>query len=61
MAKRMFFSPSNLTLLKDAQYSFSDPDLSGAGHTLISNLKSLDRTLKRRFIPLDEISASIQY
>lgn len=61
MARKMFFSPSNLSLLKDVTYSFQEEELGKDADGFREALREVDRKPGRQFIPLDEISASIQY
>lgn len=62
VAHRVFFTPVTVTRLIDVNYNFEDPTLKAAGRQFIADLKDTDANLSvRRFIPLEEISASIQF
>lgn len=62
MAWRIFFTPTNLTLLKESKYRFEEPVLQKAARQFIQDLKTTERSMPtRNYIPLDQISASIQY
>jgi hypothetical protein len=62
MAQHMFFRPNNVTLLHDTRYDFDDPELIQANHDFLEALKQTDTNLPvKRYIPLSEISRSIQY
>lgn len=62
MAHEMFFKPHNITLFHDTDYGFTEKNLKTLNKEFLQNLKSHDRQLKTpRYIPLEEISRSIQY
>ena len=62
MAHEMFFKPNNVTLLADTRYGFSAPGLQDAARRFRRALHAHDQQLVGpRFVPLREISASIQY
>jgi hypothetical protein len=61
----MFYAPTNVTLLKDIDYGFSDPQLQKYNQEFLEDLKATEQGLKakgiRNFLPLNKISGSIQY
>jgi hypothetical protein len=61
MAKKMFFTPSNVSRLGEVHYEFADPGLKRAALRFRHELEQLDGATPRRYIPLAMISASIQY
>jgi hypothetical protein len=68
LATKMFFAPTNVTLLADTRYAFNadvEPDLIAAQNQFQQDLRDVEASLKARgipiFIPLDQISRSIQY
>jgi hypothetical protein len=60
-ANMMFFKENNLTLLTDCNYKFTSKKDKFAIKNFKTSLEKLDSSLKNKFIPLNEISASIQY
>jgi len=62
MAKRMFFAPTNISLLQDTHYNFEEATLREANEVFLRELREADANMSvRRFVPLSEISRSIQY
>jgi hypothetical protein len=62
MAHQLFFKPSNLTLLARTRYAFRDPRLRAAAQRLHAELRRVDERFRGLgYIPLSEISRSIQY
>ena len=62
MARRMFFAPANISLLQDTSYKFEKPALRRAADDFLRELRQADTAMPvRRFVPLSEISRSIQY
>ena len=62
MARRMFFAPTNISLLQDTEYHFEDSALRQAAEDFLRQLREADANMPvRRFVPLSEISRSIQY
>ncbi|RIW18262.1 hypothetical protein D0X99_00765 [Algoriphagus lacus] len=63
--RKMFFAPRNVTLLKDTVYNFNKPTEQTLRELNIYFLKDLQKTEKEltvyNYIPLDQISRSIQY
>lgn len=62
-ANIMFFKENNLTLLRDMRYKFKNKVLNQYVRDFEQSLIKVDKSLaeKDRYIPLDEIAASIQY
>jgi hypothetical protein len=68
LATKMFFAPTNVTLLHDTRYAFDadvEPDLVAAQNQFHQDLRDTEQKLRADgvpiFIPLDQISRSIQY
>lgn len=61
MAMIMFYRPSNVTLMKDVVYDFDEPWAHEAINEYKQALRDTDRSVNKRLIALDEISASVQY
>ncbi|APR79194.1 Hypothetical protein A7982_04541 [Minicystis rosea] len=68
LATKMFFEPTNITLLCDTRYDFDadvEPQLIAAQNQFLQDLRDVEASLKESgipiYIPLDEISRSIQY
>ncbi|WP_419173136.1 hypothetical protein [Halobacteriovorax sp.] len=64
MADNLFFSPTTVTKLIDANYKFKCPRRRKAVITFKKDLIDLDRKLKKEgieYMPLNKISASIQF
>ncbi|MEM7354149.1 MAG: hypothetical protein AAF657_25320 [Acidobacteriota bacterium] len=62
MAKRMFFAPTNISLLQDTEYNFEESALRQTARDFLQELRDADANMPvRRFVPLSEISRSIQY
>lgn len=65
MAWKMYFSPNNVTLLKDVDYGFDTPKHQALNKLFIKDLLAVEGTLKERGIyiyeKLENISCSIQY
>ncbi len=63
--RKMFFAPRNVTLLKDTVYDFNKPTEQTLRELNIYFLQDLQKTEKEltvyNYIPLDQISRSIQY
>jgi hypothetical protein len=63
--RKMFFAPRNVTLLKDTVYNFNKPSEEILRELNIYFLEDLKKTEKEltvyNYIPLDQISRSIQY
>lgn len=63
--RKMFFAPRNVTLLMDTQYNFYKPHeqpLRDLNKQFLENLKKTERQLTvYNYIPLNQISRSIQY
>lgn len=63
--RKMFFAPRNVTLLKDTVYNFNKPTEQTLRELNIYFLNDLKKTEKEltvyNYIPLDQISRSIQY
>jgi hypothetical protein len=61
----MFYAPTNVSLLIDVDYGFSDPVLQKYNQEFIEDLKATEAGLSakgiRNFLPLKNISSSIQY
>lgn len=62
---KMFYAPTNVSLLVDVDYGFSDPVLQKYNQEFIEDLKATEAGLSakgiRNFLPLKNISSSIQY
>ncbi|MEW5851894.1 MAG: hypothetical protein AB2A00_24100 [Myxococcota bacterium] len=62
MAAKMFFDPTNVTLLHEVDYNFTDPQLIQANNVFLQALRETEANLKvKNFIPLNQIACSIQY
>lgn len=64
LAMKLFFGPSLLTKLIDAEYEFTDPKLIEAQKNFKLNLKDTDKKLRDQgltYMTLDDIARSIQY
>lgn len=66
MVRKMFFKPTNVTLLKDTKYDFDDGELNALSSKFLQNLRDTENKIVnelkiKNYIPLDEISRSIQY
>lgn len=64
MADILFFSATNVTTLITSEYDFNEPYQIDAVRKFKEELKKIDKELNEenaRYIPLDEIAASIQY
>lgn len=65
MEWRMFYIPTNVTLLHNINYNFADPELQALNRRFLQDLKDTERGLAdkaiRNFLPLRKISRSIQY
>ncbi|BDD03204.1 hypothetical protein [Aureibacter tunicatorum] len=65
MIQKLFFKPTNVTLLKNTQYNFNSSELVTLNQEFLSDLRQTEQKLLNRgiknFIPLDQISRSIQY
>ncbi|WP_236518214.1 hypothetical protein [Sandaracinus amylolyticus] len=65
LAHRMFFAPTTVTKLIDTEYDFGTDALRAVHNEFIERLRRVDADLPsrgiKRFIPLGEIAASIQY
>lgn len=62
MARVLFFKEETLTRLIDVRHDFASPSLTAASRRFVASLHAVDAALTvRRFIPLDQIPASIQY
>jgi hypothetical protein len=61
MARRMFYEAHTVRSILDVDYGFAEPALQAAARELTEALRECDRTLPKRFIPLDEIACSIQF
>ena len=63
--RKMFFAPRNVTLLMDTQYNFFKPHeqpLRELNKQFLENLKKTEQNLTvYNYIPLNQISRSIQY
>lgn len=63
--RKMFFAPRNVTLLMDIQYNFYKPNeqpLRDLNKQFLENLKKTEQNLTvYNYIPLNQISRSIQY
>ena len=62
---KMFYGPTNVTLLYKTDYGFTDPMLQKYNQEFIEDLKATEQGLGakgiRNFLPLKKISGSIQY
>ncbi len=62
MANRLFYRPWNITTLMEVDYSFNLPILKNHVSIFKKNMKEVERNLKtKNYMPVDEISVSIQY
>lgn len=62
LAMVLFFGPSNVTHLMDVDYKFGNDKLNKASEDFFEDLKKCEQNLKvKKYIPLSEVSASIQY
>jgi len=63
MAWKMFFKPTNVTLLQDTWYNFGDPVLDNLNRKFHADLRALDQSLPahERFCPLDQMARGVQY
>jgi hypothetical protein len=62
MEMKMFFAPTNVTLLKDLDYNFGRRELNILQNRFLSDLRETEATMPvKNFIPLNEIPVSIQY
>ena len=64
LAMRLFFAPTVLTKLIDAQYDFKDPSLISRVDKFKVDLKATEKALNEKglkYVPLDGIAASIQF
>ena len=62
LATKMFFGPANVTLLHDTRYDFGDAELKKLNDSFLQDLKKAEAGLKvPNYLPLKEISRSIQY
>jgi hypothetical protein len=65
MEWKMFFMPVNVTYLHNTDYNFRDPQLKAANQEFLEALKFTEAGLESKgipnFIPLNQISRSIQY
>lgn len=64
LAMRLFFAPSVITKLIDAQYAFLDPSLVERVKKFKADLRETERELKEEgltYVPLDGIACSIQF
>jgi hypothetical protein len=62
MEMKMFFAPTNVTLLKDVDYNFGRRELNILQNRFLSDLRETEATMPvKNFIPLNEIPVSIQY
>lgn len=62
---KMFYIPTNVSLLHDTDYKFSTPELQKANADFLEDLRNTERGLAnkgiRNFFPLKEIARSIQF
>ncbi len=61
LSRRMFFKPHTLTRLIEVDYRFDAGPLQSLNRQFIERLVQLDRSLPRRFMPVQQMAASIQY
>lgn len=62
LASKMFFEPTVLTRLLDAEYQFQDPTLASATGEFREALRATERNLPvKRYVPLDAMASSIQF
>ncbi|TNE50057.1 MAG: hypothetical protein EP344_17585 [Bacteroidetes bacterium] len=62
---RMFYIPTNVSLLYNVDYGFKDPDLQRFNQEFLEDLKATEQAMidkgMRIFMPLNKIARSIQY
>jgi hypothetical protein len=65
LAHRMFFAPTNVTLLMGVEYDFQTDALRAAHAAFREQLRTVDASFEdkgiRRYIPIGDVAASIQY
>lgn len=65
MEWRMFYMPTNVSLLYNTDYGFTDPVLQQYNREFLEDLKETEKSLAgqgiRNFLPLKQIARSIQY
>lgn len=64
LAMRLFFAPSVMTKLIEAEYDFKDPQLLTRVHRFKNELRDTEKKLNEqglRYLPLDGIACSIQF
>jgi hypothetical protein len=62
MAMKLFFGPSAVTHLMKIDYDFNNQYLKDASKEFFAELRACEKNLKvKNYIPLDEVTASIQY
>lgn len=62
MAREMYFKPSTVKRLMDVGYHFETEEQRDAADRFHEQIRELDESLgENRFVPLDQISSSIQY
>lgn len=65
MEWRMFYMPTNVSLLYNIDYGFTTPELQKINREFLENLKATEQSLQgkgiRNFLPLKKIASSIQF
>jgi len=65
MEWRMFYMPTNVSLLYNIDYGFTTPELQKINREFLENLKATEQSLEgkgiRNFLPLKKIASSIQF